>query len=394
VTVDRGPGATQDPARRRLCLCLRSRWDPAALQAVRDLGSEGAASWEGVAALAREEFLLPLLYDALRGKGLVPAPVEEAWRQVYYDSIVRSTRLFHQLGQVLQGLAQAGCPVLLLKGAALAEAVYGHAALRPMVDLDLLVAAPRIGLAEDVLAQLGYTALIPDPWPGFSQRYRNSMAYGRESGYPLPWMVGLHWHLYDVPYYQRIPIEEWFTRGEAARVAGVEALLPSPEDHLIYLCGHLALHHQYDPALMRYYDMAAVLHSAGERLDWDTVLQRAGDWRLVIAVQRTLTRLEELWPGTVPGEAGRAIRRLQPTRAERAVHHWVAERPRTPTLNTLLSVATLPGLERKARFVLEAAFPSPAYMRQRYCPGHPGRWPLAYLLRLGWAARYLVQRLR
>jgi hypothetical protein len=38
------------------------------------------------------------------------------------------------------------------------------------------------------------------------------------------------------------------------------------------------------------------------------------------------------------------------------------------------------------------AFPSPSYMRQRYCPEQPGRWPLAYLQRAGLAVGYLLRR--
>lgn len=389
--------ATDQFARRFLCLCLGSRWNPAALSVVRELAIQEEVSWGQVARLAADQKLIPLLYDTLRGKELVPAPVEERWRPVYYDSIRRSTRLFHQLTRVLQDLREAQCPVLLLKGAALAETVYGDAALRPMVDLDLLVPASRVPLAETILGQLGYRAQIPDPWPGYSQRYRNSMAYVyapvHESGYPIPWMVGLHWRLLDVPYHWRIQAEEWFARGQPARVAAVDALVPTREDHLVYLCGHLAVHHRYDPALLRYYDMAGLIHLQGEGLDWDTVLQRTVDWRLVIPLQRSLARLEKLWPGTVPTEAVQAVGQLQPTWAERAVHRWVTDRPRNAASDTLLSLATLPGVGRRARFLLEAILPSPDYMRQRYCPRRPWLWPLAYLLRAGTAVSYLIRRL-
>jgi hypothetical protein len=391
--LDLGQEARESPARHLLYLCLRSRWDPGASQALRELASQCDGCWEQVAVLAREEFLVPLLYHTLHREGLVPPPLEEEWRSVYHASILRSTRLSHQLEQVLRRLAQVDCPVLLLKGAALAKTAYGDTALRPMVDLDLLIPASRVDLAQGILEKLGYIPLTSDPWPGFSQRYRNSRAYGRGSGRPLPWMIGLHWHLFDVPYYQRIRIEEWFGRAQSACIADMDALVPSPEDHLVYLCGHLALHHQYDPALIRYCDMAALLHSVGGGLDWDTLLRRATEWRLVIPLQRSLARLEELWADTVPAGVTRAAGQLRPTRAEQAVHRWVADRPRTPTSDTLLAVATLPGLRRRARFLLEATFPSPAYMRRRYCPEQPGLWPLAYLLRGGTAVRYLVQRL-
>lgn len=136
--------------------------------------------------------------------------------------------------------------------------------------------------------------------------------------------------------------------------------------------------------------MAGLIHLGPRGLDWETVLQRAVDWHLVIPIQRALARLEELWPGTVPGDARQALRELAPTRSERCVHAWVTGRPRTATSNTLLSLATLPGIAGRITFLLEVAFPSPAYMRQRYCPRRPHLWPLSYGLRGALALKYLM----
>lgn len=245
------PRATESAARQVLALCIRSRWEPGALQTLTDLVSRDGSAWQAVGRLPGKGPLIPLLYDTVRGEGLVPAPIEEEWREVYYHSLLRSTRFFHQVTRVLRALKDVDCPVVVLKGAALAETVYGDGALRPMVDVDLLVPPSGVRAAEAVLTRLGYVPQLADPWPGFSQRYQNSMAYLHPSGRPLPWMVGLHWHLFDVPYYRRIRPEGWFGRAQPARVAGVDTLVPSPEDHLVYLCGHLALHHQYNSDLLR-----------------------------------------------------------------------------------------------------------------------------------------------
>jgi hypothetical protein len=61
------------------------------------------------------------------------------------------------VSECLSALAQAGIPVLVLKGAALARLVYANPLLRPMHDVDLLVPATEARRAWDVLHCLGFS---------------------------------------------------------------------------------------------------------------------------------------------------------------------------------------------------------------------------------------------
>ena len=386
--------APLQPEQRFLLLCLRALWDPQSLPAARDLAGREPFDWPALLRLSGSESLSPLLFHVVRDKGVVPEAVERALRGAYYGLAARNALLLRERERILRALAALGVPVLLLKGAALVETAYPNPALRPMVDLDLLVPPVQARAAQGAFAGLGYGAATGDPWPGFSWRYRNAMAFVRPYERGFPFYLGLHTRLYDVPFYERIPVSDWFARGLALPAECWGALAPAAEDHVVYLCGHLALHHRYEPALMRYLDIALLVHRAGGTVDWPSVAARAADWRLVIPVQRTLARVEQTWPGVVPPAASAQVAQLRATRAERWVHDWVLEHDRTPASDMLLALATLPGLGRRARMLLELAIPSPDYMRQRYCPDHPGAWPLAYLRRGGLALRYLVRRSR
>jgi len=198
----------------------------------------------------------------------------------------------------------------------------------------------------------------------------------------------------DVPYYERIPIKNWFERAQPALVGGVESQIPAPEDHLLCLIGQLAFHERYSDDLLRYCDLAALISYAGETLNWGKVIQQAVDWQLVIPLQRALHRLEELWPGTVPATVGREVVGLPPSSTEKQIHRWVVDRQRNPTSDTLLFVATTKGNRRKLRLFLEQAFPSPAYMRERYNLQHAKLWPLTYFRRGGQIIRNLMERHR
>lgn len=68
---------------------------------------------------------------------------------------------FRVLGEVLEALDGSGIPSIVLKGPALVGLVYGDPALRPMSDLDLLVARDQALRAQRVLNGLGFADTEP-----------------------------------------------------------------------------------------------------------------------------------------------------------------------------------------------------------------------------------------
>lgn len=71
---------------------------------------------------------------------------------------------FRVVADVASAMAQARVPFLVLKGAALANLVYGDPRLRPMRDVDLLIRKPDAGRALDALTHCGFQragALVP-----------------------------------------------------------------------------------------------------------------------------------------------------------------------------------------------------------------------------------------
>jgi len=72
--------------------------------------------------------------------------------------------------ELLGAYAAAGVPVLLLKGAALAHLIYPSPALRPMVDIDLLVDAADARTAAAVARKLGFVFA-----PAYESRFAGRM---------------------------------------------------------------------------------------------------------------------------------------------------------------------------------------------------------------------------
>jgi hypothetical protein len=351
--------------------------------------------WEGLFALACEERLTGLLYVLGRSHpGLWPAAFQARLRSARYRTLVHGGWCAEQVRALLDGLDEAGVAAVALKGWARMAMLYGEDPSRRVADdVDLLVLPEEAPAAEGVLQRLGYRGLLREPWPGYRWRYHNSWAYRlaqAEARSALFFSVGLHWGLLNTPFYdRRMPVRALLARARPVVVAGVAARGLAAEDDLVYACGHLAVHHGYDAALFRYYEIASLVRQAGPALDWAAVLARARAWRMVVPVQRTLARVERLWPGTVPAGRLAQIAALRPTRAERVIHRLLVGRQENSSLRAAVQWLTMAGVARRMRFALEVVFPSPAYMRFRYGRAPGGLWPLLYLRRVAAGARWL-----
>jgi hypothetical protein len=112
-----------------------------------------------ILSMVRQHRLGPLLHWRLaREKAEVPVPedVREALAASFKRATWRALVLQRELLMIGRALGDAGIPWVALKGAYLAFAVYPHPALRPLRDLDVLVAKDRALSAYQALIDSGY----------------------------------------------------------------------------------------------------------------------------------------------------------------------------------------------------------------------------------------------
>lgn len=364
-----------------LIACLRSRFDPAALDAARALAPTDDLEWAAVRRAIYAEGVAPLLHAISARPSLFPADIEAELAAAYRITALRNTGLLYELEAALAALAGADVPVLLLKGAALAETVYRDPALRPMADCDLLVRPADLPRAQATLIAAGYRPVADEPHPGDLARFESQMALRKEG--PLPARIELHWHLLDSPYYQARLSADWFWAGaEEFRIGAVPARGPAPTPNLLYLAAHLALHHRL-AGLMWWYDIAALLHTCGDRVDWEALLDQAEACDLVLPLQQVLPVIAQHWAVAVPTAVLARLAALRPSAGEARVHAWLTAEQRPVIQRFWADLAGLNGWAERLRFAYHHLFPLPAYMRRRYRLASLLLLPLAYPYR--WA---------
>lgn len=133
------------------------------------------------------------------------------------------------LVEAVTALADAGIPVMPLKGAYLAYWVYDSPTDRQVSDVDLLVPRSSFSQALELLSARGYR---PEPPHSPSERCL------RAKGVPLP--IDLHWDLF--PYGQhRLKGEDLLARGTPdRRTLGVPVIVPDPLDAFAHVTAHAA----------------------------------------------------------------------------------------------------------------------------------------------------------
>jgi len=223
---------------------VASHYSDRAFQRWSQLACDPDLDWPAVARLALGHGLGALLYTAIAPvSGPAPPEILSELKQGYRLAAAMNALAMHDLGAILRALDKAGVEVLLLKGAALMNDVYPSPALRPMIDIDLLIRFSDYPAAIIALSAIGYEGTEPEPFQNLNGLYWNELLLHGVQGTRS--QLELHWNLLDIPHYAaRLPVDDLMRRAAPLDVDGVQALALAPFDLLLHLCAHNLFHHQ------------------------------------------------------------------------------------------------------------------------------------------------------
>ncbi|MDO8546640.1 MAG: nucleotidyltransferase family protein [Nitrospirales bacterium] len=327
--------------------------------------------WDDLLPLAQRHGLLALLYrrccvDCPRP---LPVRVEELIHQAYLRGTVLNTLAYNQLGTLLRAMNESGIPAIVLKGACLAEVVYGDVAVRPMSDLDLLVRPEDLPRIDDLSRSLGYIRPDGDVSKlADTESHHHFPVFKLSNGLPLEW----HWTISHQDRHgvsiAETEIEALWSRSVSVTVAGVGTRMLNPEDLLLHQCLHLANNHLFAwGGLKGLIDISLILEKNGAQLDFGVIERRAqawGSWRGV-ALALSLTHN---WLGAPLPEA--VTCRVQAALPTDDVIEWIREKMRQLAPASMDGAGpTLPANARWQEIpamILRNLLPPPATMARLY----------------------------
>jgi hypothetical protein len=347
------------------------------------------ADWDLFAQMADREGVAPLMYWKLKDSPVaVPPSTFNFLRSTYYQTLAQNTLMYQELGRILKALDEAGIPVIVLKGAALAATVYEDIGLRPMGDLDLLVRREQIHRIEPVFERLGY---------GKQSTPKISTRLNRLTGYDVRYLnkfrqdmiVEVHWNLIAGDVDWRSPSLEWFWQqvGDKSKELRLPKMARISKGKIFYrgaqllhLSAHLMLKHGgRETRLLWLFDIHSLFSSSETLFGWDEIIAAANKFRWAPALYNTFLLLKELFNTSIPQNVLDELSNVRSIQSDRLIKaKSFPLRTRTiRDLNKLYSLTWFPRLGLLF-FIL---FPSPAFMRWRYDPKPDWTWPLFYIYR-------------
>jgi hypothetical protein len=353
------------------------------------LADRSDIDWSGVADIALATNLGPILYQAVNqvDSDAKLHDILERLRSSYFETASRNMLLVNNLTVLLQKLWGANIPVIVLKGGALAQTVYPDLALRPMVDLDLLLSFPDLEKAIEILETEGYGPIDLQPLADDSGLFWSEQSFARPGDQNHP--VEIHWHLLDSPSYtSRFSTEDVIQRATTFSINNHEALMLCPEDQLLHLSAHYIYHHMGNlPAAQ--VDIGLIVERYKQEIEWDRLIDSASEMKLGYVVRKTLLESRQDWFGAISTDVKVKLEKLHASPGERLF----AFSQRRKSTRVLRTAATLPGFGHRLAYLWGNLFPTREYMVWRYNLDPSISRPRAYLKRLLVGIERLIQEL-
>jgi hypothetical protein len=295
----------------------------------------------------------------------------------------RRERLDAIAATAVEALNEVGVDSLLLKGAALAEALYGPDLERGYFDIDLLVSPDARAAARQVLSNLGYTNVNSDRGIADVGNVLHAEAWSRLDPEIGNVMIDLHWRLFGCLAPPEMAWNILNSGGESVTVAGRELRSLGRPALALHTALHLAQHGPDDPKAAA--DLALAATRWGDQI-WRGAAQLAGQLDADEAFAAGLSLLPE---------GARIADRLGVFPTERTVWDMAHRGLRPRGTHYLGALAQAPTLRARYAVIRQALLPSPAWIRWQmsWASRGPGHLATAYLLHLlrtpVWAVRVL-----
>ncbi len=208
-----------------------------------------------------------------------------------------------QVGQCLDWLKEIECPALVLKGQALIAQGWADPEIRDVCDVDILVPQHQAKLAIQALLKHGMRIDAPQGAARAALDDQVTLTHPQGGRFDLHWsLVNGGWRFRDVI---RVDEAGLWRRSQTVNHDGLVLKVLSAEDQWLHLCMHLIL--SGATGIKWWSDLKTLLQQEA-LIDWQTVAQQAGQWRVRTITWLALDTLWQRWRIQVPLEGVRSLR--------------------------------------------------------------------------------------
>ncbi len=248
--------------------------------------------WDELDRIAALHRLQPMLHHRHRDNSAIPAEIRVEWQVGFRRGAAESLIIGAELAQAAALLEGAGLAPIALKGAWLAWHAYPHPALRPMRDIDLLLAPDTVVAGFELLLEHGYRLDGPlelslDDIIRLDKHMPPLLS-------PRGVTIELHHRLWEIDGrmdHAAPADDEGAIRARAIRTGTLAYL--APQDLLAHLIIHAIYDHRLDCGPLVLSDVSNLLHCS--EIDWERFWAdaAAGHWQRGAQLVLTLVRAHD-----------------------------------------------------------------------------------------------------
>jgi hypothetical protein len=287
------------------------------IQALREpsrLAGLGAAEWDLLIRQARHSRLVGRLAVLVEQYGVSPPDAAGAHlRAARHVADSQHSAVLWESKQICRALSSLEVPLLLLKGAAYAQAGLRAGHGRLLTDIDILVPLSRISDVE--------TELILHGWEGSEELSDHDQRYYREWMHEIPPMrhmrrssvIDVHHNI--LPRTARVAIDAERLIAAAVPIPGAPGLLRlSDADLVLHSACHLFLDGEFDKGLRDLLDLDSLLREfSSQQLDFaSNLIARAAELGLGRVLFYALRYTHSVLGTPVPPETTQALAEAAP----------------------------------------------------------------------------------
>lgn len=302
---------------RPLSSLLEDRDFPGELTTLRTLDATWVEHWRSLQ-------LTPWLWSELARRGWDDQIAPPWWSTLRDDYVLALQAAFQEeeeIKKLLRALTKSGVNPILLKGADLRHRLYQDPAIRPMVDVDFLIAPGEVERIHPILEGLGYRLAHSKDHPPvkFIERCGYELLYTPPAGKKL--LLEPHWEIRGSVGQYRLPYVSLEAAAEVMDYDGIAVRVLSPEHLLLHLCLHMHGDQdnwgfqKSDILPSQIIDVVLTVHRLP--LDWHRFLSEVARFQSVHPVYWVFQRMDVLIPLPVPPFVWAYLKNYRPTWDER-----------------------------------------------------------------------------
>jgi hypothetical protein len=325
-----------------------------------------------------------------RLSGLALAAAERRWLWLDDDQFVElidrhreamlwTLKVEQTLLIVSRHLETRGVSPIVLKGPALAHTLYPDPSWRGFRDLDLLVPTRHWRAACSALEALGMRRRLPEPRPGFDERFGKAAVYTGSDGV----QVDLHRTLAQGPFGQWMDADELFDRTTSFELAGRNLRRLDDTALLLHACVHASLGWT-PPELLPLRDVAQI-STAGE-VDWVSLEALAARWRLGVVLVHAFATTLQAFGHVLPSPARGLMETEVRPEERRALRAYITDR-RWRGAGVLPTLRALRGVRTKAAYLTALILPKREFVQARARNGERASYLRRWAVPMHWIRR-------